>query len=59
MRGGRLRPLGESRSRYSFRVRRSRSGTRTFRVRVIARDEGAHYPGNSRRVRVPMAPRRR
>jgi hypothetical protein len=59
VRGGRLRPLGESRSRYAFKVQRSRSGPRTFRVRVIARDEGAHYPGHSRRVNVPKAPRRR
>jgi hypothetical protein len=58
VRGGRLKPLGESRSRYSFKVARA-SRKRTFRVRVIARDEGAHYPGNSRRVRVPKAVKRR
>jgi len=51
VRGGRLRPLGESRSRYSFKVART-SRTRRFRVRVIPRDGGAHVRGNSRTVKV-------
>jgi hypothetical protein len=58
VKGANPRPLGESRSRYSFTVRRTRT-PRRYRVRVIARDGGAHYPGNSRRVKVPAAARRR
>jgi hypothetical protein len=58
VRGGRLRPLGESRSSYSFKVAKARR-RRAFRVRVIARDGGAHVPGSSRAVRVPRLPKRR
>jgi hypothetical protein len=57
-RGGGLRPLGESRSRYSFRIAKARR-PRIFRVRVIARDGGAHVPGNSRTVRVPALAKKR
>jgi hypothetical protein len=39
-------------------VRRT-SKPRRYRVRVIARDEGAHYPGNSRSVKVAKLKRRR
>ena len=38
-------------SRYKFVVKR-RSRTRTYRVRVIARDGGAHVPGSSHKVKV-------
>ena len=54
-----LRPLGESRSRYSFSVKRSRKRTHRYRVRVIARDGGAHYPGSSRSLRVPKVKKTR
>jgi hypothetical protein len=37
--------------RYTFVVKR-RSRARTYRVRVIARDGGAHVPGTSRKVKV-------
>jgi hypothetical protein len=40
----------DARSRYKFVVNRRK--TRTYRVRVIARDGGAHVPGTSRKVRV-------
>ena len=46
-----LRPLRGNRSRYAFEVERSRT-VRRFRVRVIARDGGAHVPGNSRTLAV-------
>jgi hypothetical protein len=52
VRGQYLRALGERRSRYGFKVRKART-TRVFRVRVIARDGGAHVPGTSRAVTVP------
>ena len=58
VRGGRLKPLGESRSRYGFKVAKTRR-PRVFRVRVIARDDGAHVPGVSREVRVPALARKR
>jgi hypothetical protein len=57
-RGGRLRPLGASRSSYSFKVAKARR-PRIFRVRVIARDGGAHVPGSSRAVRVPALGKKR
>ena len=40
----------DARKRYAFVVDRRK--TRTFRVRVIARDDGAHVPGTSRKVQV-------
>ena len=52
VRGTRPRAAGSNRSRYGFKVR-TRRGERTYRVRVIARDGGAHVPGTSRAVRVP------
>ena len=42
-----LRALGGERSRYTFTIERGRA-TRRYRVRVIARDGGAHVPGDSR-----------
>ena len=51
VRGGRLRALGTTRSRYGFVVAKRRSA-RTYRVRVFPRDGGAHVPGTSRTVRV-------
>ena len=52
VRGTNPRAAGANRSRYGFKVRKRR-GVRTYRVRVIARDGGAHVPGTSRSVRVP------
>jgi len=52
-----LRPLRGDRSRYSFVVKRSRSAHR-YRVRAIARDGGAHVPGNSRTIEVRRVKRR-
>ena len=46
-----LRKLTNTRSRYSFKVKR-RKVTREYRVRVIARDGGEHFPGTSRTVAV-------
>ena len=57
VRGTRPRAAGSNRSRYGFKVRKRR-GERTYRVRVIARDGGAHVPGTSRAVRVPGLKRR-
>jgi hypothetical protein len=57
VRGGDLRALGASRSRYSFKVAKRRTAAR-YRVRVIARDGGAHVPGVSRTVRVGARPGR-
>ena len=51
VRGGNLRALGERRSRFGFKVRKRR-GAQIYRVRVIARDGGAHVPGTSRTVGV-------
>jgi len=51
VRGQDLRALGERRSRYAFKVRTARTA-RAYRVRVIARDGGAHVPGTSRTVTV-------
>ena len=51
VRGADLRDLGARRSRYAFTVKR-RSRARVYRVRVIARDGGAHVPGTSRAIRV-------
>jgi len=59
VKGSGLRPLGESRSRYTFTVKRSRKRTHRYRVRVIARDGGAHYPGRSRSLRVPKLKKQR
>ncbi len=42
---------GTTRSRYSFTVKRAKL-PRRYRVRVIARDGGAHVPGTSRTVKV-------
>ncbi len=57
VRGTNPRPAGANRSRYGFKVRKRR-GVRVYRVRVIARDGGAHVPGTSRSVRVPSLVRR-
>jgi len=57
VRGTDPRRAGANRSRYAFKVRKH-SGTRTYRVRVIARDGGAHVPGTSRSVRVGALKRR-
>jgi len=58
VRGGALRALGTSRSRYGFKVRK-RQTARQYRVRVFPRDGGAHVPGTSRTVAVaPLAKRR-
>jgi hypothetical protein len=57
VRGTNPRAAGGNRSRYRFKVRKRR-GERTYRVRVIARDGGAHVPGTSRAVRVPGLKRR-
>jgi hypothetical protein len=57
VRGKDPRAAGSNRSRYGFKVRKRR-GERTYRVRVIARDGGAHVPGTSRAVRVPALKRR-
>jgi hypothetical protein len=51
VRGKGLSELGANRSRYTFLVKRRRTA-RVYRVRVIARDGGAHVPGTSRAVRV-------
>jgi hypothetical protein len=51
VRGTDPRAAGANRSRYGFKVRKRR-GARVYRVRVIARDGGAHVPGTSRVVRV-------
>jgi hypothetical protein len=40
-----------ARARYAFLVKR-RTRARAYRVRVIARDGGAHVPGTSRKVKV-------
>ena len=62
VRGGNPRAAGDNRSRYRFKVRKRRGvrgrGVRVYRVRVIARDGGAHVPGTSRSVRVPSLKRR-
>jgi hypothetical protein len=53
-------PLDANRSRYRFTVRkpkRKRPAAR-YRVVVLARDGGAHVPGQSREVRVPPVRRR-
>jgi hypothetical protein len=52
-----LRRLRGDRSRYTFKVTRSRT-TRRYRVRVIARDGGAHVPGDSRTLVVRGLKRR-
>jgi hypothetical protein len=57
VRGVNPRGAGENRSRYGFKVRKRR-GERVYRVRVIARDGGAHVPGTSRSVRVGGLKRR-
>ena len=49
VRGTKPRAGGSNRSRYAFKVRKKRS-PQTYRVRVIARDGGAHVPGTSRSV---------
>lgn len=59
VKGSRVFPLGESRSRYAFSVKRSRKRTHRYRVRVIARDGGAHWPGRSRSLRVPKLKKKR
>jgi hypothetical protein len=46
------RPLDANRSRYSFSVKRAKKRAATYRVVVLARDGGAHVPGQSREVRV-------
>ena len=51
VRGGDPRATGTNRSRYGFKVRKRRA-PRVYRVRVIARDGGAHVPGTSRSVLV-------
>jgi hypothetical protein len=57
VRGQDPRKAGANRSRYGFKVRKAR-GKRIYRVRVIARDGGAHVPGTSRSVRVGALKRR-
>jgi hypothetical protein len=57
VRGTNPRAAGANRSRYGFKVRKRR-GARIYRVRVIARDGGAHVPGTSRSVRVGPLKRR-
>ena len=57
VRGTNPRAAGSNRSRYGFKVRKRR-GERIYRVRVIARDGGAHVPGTSRAVRVGAVKRR-
>jgi hypothetical protein len=57
VRGTNPRAAGANRSRYGFKVRKRR-GARIYRVRVIARDGGAHVPGTSRSVRVGALKRR-
>jgi len=51
VRGAALRALGGDRSRYGFKVGKRRTA-RGYRVRVFARDGGAHVPGTSRTVTV-------
>ena len=51
VRGADPRAAGQNRSRYGFKVAKRRRA-RVFRVRVIARDGGAHVPGTSRGIRV-------
>jgi hypothetical protein len=58
VKGGRLFPLGESRSRYAFSVKRARTARR-YRVRVFPRDDGAHYSASSRSVKVPKIRKQR
>ena len=56
---GRTRaPPASNRSRYGFKVRKRRAA-QTYRVRVIARDGGAHVPGTSRSVAVRALKQRR
>jgi len=57
VRGTRLRPLGAGRSRFAFTVPKRRAA-RAYRVRVFARDGGAHVPGTSRTVAVAPLKRR-
>ncbi|HET8953897.1 MAG TPA: fibronectin type III domain-containing protein [Solirubrobacteraceae bacterium] len=57
VRGASPRAAGANRSRYGFKVRKRRA-PRTYRVRVIARDGGAHVPGTSRSVVVGALKRR-
>jgi hypothetical protein len=57
VRGANPRVAGANRSRYGFKVRKRRA-PRTYRVRVIARDGGAHVPGTSRAVTVGALKRR-
>ena len=52
------RRAGGNRSRYGFKVRKRRT-PQTYRVRVIARDGGAHVPGTSRSVTVKALEKRR
>jgi hypothetical protein len=54
----RARRLDAHRSRYRFKVRRTRRAG-SYRVVVLARDGGAHVPGRSRVVRVKARPKRR
>ena len=49
VRGTKPRAGGSNRSRFGFKVRKKRT-PQTYRVRVIARDGGAHVPGTSRSV---------
>ena len=58
VRAAALRPAGANRSRYAFTLRRRTRGTRRYRVRVIARDGGAHVPGDSRTITVRRLKRR-
>jgi len=57
VRAGSLSALGERRSRFGFKVRKRRAA-QVYRVRVIARDGGAHVPGTSRSVGVGPLKRR-
>ena len=58
VRGTKPRAGGSNRSRYGFKVRKKRT-PQTYRVRVIARDGGAHVPGTSRSVTVKALKKRR
>jgi hypothetical protein len=57
-RGRGVTPLGGDRSRYTFKVKRTRKA-RVYRVKVFPRDDGAHVSGTSRQVRVRGLPRKK
>jgi thiamine monophosphate kinase len=51
-----VRPLGTDRSRYRFRLR-PRRHAKSYRVKVLPRDGGAHDAGTSRTRRLRARPR--